>query len=205
MILGRGIWLIPRCQHFRLGDIPRNVQQHLRRVYTVLAFGSLAYALGIAAQLAIPLNGVLVLLTTFGGVISLGVLERQAQNQNHAVLQTGPPGPFPSWVWSRRRTPANRNLRLGVFVAVAACMGISSGNLVAAALSIRPLLLLQAALAAAITFGCFTVSALTSPRRSWLFLSGTISTVLTSFLMLQFTSWWVSRDPVRGTKPPILA
>ena len=61
--------------------------------------------------------------------------------------------------------------------------GATLGPLVGAVLAINPVLLLTAFAGTAAVFTCFSVSAMLSQRRTWLYLGGTLSSVRTLGLL----------------------
>lgn len=107
-----------------------------------------------------------------------------------SVLESNRARAVSSWSWSttgcalrrqaeavRVSTGAHRYLLLG---GAAFSQGATLGPLVGAVLAINPVLLLTAFAGTAAVFTCFSVSAMLSQRRSWLYLGGTLSSVCTS-------------------------
>ena len=81
-----------------------------------------------------------------------------------------------AWQNAERCVRAHRYLLLG---GAAFSQGATLGPLVGAVLAINPALLLTAFAGTAAIFACFSVSAMLSQRRSWMYLGGTLSSVRT--------------------------
>ncbi|KAK9831452.1 hypothetical protein WJX81_006510 [Elliptochloris bilobata] len=142
--------------------LSRPVQEHLIRVYFTLACALGVAALGTWANL----------LTGFGGMI--GIL-------GFVVCA--------SWLASLPPSPSNLNKRYMLLGGAAFSQGATLGPLVAATLSVDPALLLTAFAGTAAVFTCFSVSAMLSQRRSWLYLGGTLSSAISLFAMMRLATW----------------
>lgn len=78
----------------------------------------------------------------------------------------------------------NRNLRMGCLFGFSFFAGIGMGPLFEAVLAINPSIIMTAFLATVVIFGSFTLSAIFAERGKWLYLGGTLTTLLASVLVL---------------------
>jgi FtsH-binding integral membrane protein len=79
--------------------------------------------------------------------------------------------------------------RYALLAGAAYSQGLTMGPLVAAALGVHPAMLLTAFLTTSAVFACFSGAALLSRRRSWLYLSGALSSALSVFLIMRLGVW----------------
>lgn len=167
---------------FRLSHLSKRVQRHLTRVYATLA-GSLALgAVGSYVHMQhYPLfflqgDGFIPLLGIFIPLISLMLFFPHIQApENMAVVKP-----------AQRREIAQRSyVRHGLFGIFSFSYGLSLGSLLETILHIDPAIPLYSLMATAVVFFSFTLSALCSPRRSFLFLGGMLFSVVS---MLSFAS-----------------
>lgn len=142
----------------KFSDIDPRVQKHLVRVYATLAAALLTAAVGVAADVTFHIGGLITTLAAFGSLLWLSFSNPDVDSQ------------------------AKRLTLLGTF---AFCQGTALGPLVRVVLEVNPGLLLTAALCTSALFGCFSLSALLTRRRSYLFLGGWLSGAVLGLLMLR--------------------
>lgn len=143
-------------------DLDPRVQKHLTRVYATLTLALVVAALGTTANLVLHIGGWLTTLAAFGSLM---------------------------WLVMTPATPANLNKRYGLLGAFAFCQGTAIGPLIGMALDVNPAIVLTAVLGTSLVFGCFSAAALTTRRRSYLFLGGYLSSAITGFMALRLASW----------------
>ncbi|CAG9466702.1 unnamed protein product [Pedinophyceae sp. YPF-701] len=141
-------------------DISRRTQRHLAAVYRNLFYASLFATLGAIAQLNYDLDGLLVRFGLLGLTVWLSVSTRPEKD------------------------------RQMMFAGVAALSGITTGSLVEIALAVDPAIVVAAVGSTAAIFGCLSYAALSSPRRSYFYLAGLISSATTVFLGLSVALWF---------------
>ncbi|KAF8062010.1 TMBIM6 [Scenedesmus sp. PABB004] len=146
----------------KMTDLDPRVQKHLSKVYATLTLAAGVAALGVAADLALHVGGVL---TGLASLVSL------------------------IWLGFTPSTPDTLNKRYALLATFAFCQGTSLGGLVGLALALNPGILLTACLATVAVFGCFTLSALFTRRRSYLFLGGWLSSAVLGLFVLRLGSW----------------
>lgn len=151
---------------FNLGPLPPRVRTHLRNVFLTLFTMTLVFTLGILLRLNYPFPLALSSATSLASILALHFMGR---------------------------TQENLRSRMGLLLVTAAASGISSGDLVGYALQLNPTIVLQAALASTLSFGSFALSALTSERRSWLFLGGGLGSFLSIAVFFQLFSVLLGR------------
>jgi FtsH-binding integral membrane protein len=157
---------------FKFTDLSERTQGHLKKVYSTLSAGTLSAFIGcylsIKNDLAFGLEGVASLL---GFLCLLGVGFTAQDKQS---------------------------LRLGLFLSFGFLQGLSIAPLVFSALAIDTMIVIRALFTTAVIFSSFTISALTTRRRSFLYLGGTLTSVmgfliLSSFFNAFFQSYFVFR------------
>jgi FtsH-binding integral membrane protein len=123
------------------------VKQHLKNVYSVFSMALLAAALGAYVHLytRVLQAG---LLTLIGSIVLL------------ILLSTTP------------HSPLNTKKRLGYFLSFAGLAGVSLGPLLDAVIQINPSIIPTAFLGTAIIFICFSVSALMTNQKTFIYLGG---------------------------------
>jgi FtsH-binding integral membrane protein len=137
------------------------VQSHLKSVYSTMSLALLAAAGGAYLHLYSAFIG--------GGILSfLGALG------------------FAIALWSTPHHPKNVQSRLGYLIGFALCIGLSSGPLLDAALIINPSLIITALLSTCVMFGCFTVSTFFADHRKYLYLGGTLTSMLSIMVLVSF-------------------
>lgn len=90
-------------------------------------------------------------------------------------------------------TKDNYQTRVGCLLGFGLCQGISISPLITYSflLSGTSSLVLQALTSTALIFGCFTVGALVSRRRSYLYLGGLLSSAMTVLFWMSFANLFV--------------
>lgn len=142
-------------------DLDARVQKHLTKVYATLTLAVGLLTLGIAADVTFHVGGALTALASFGSLIWLGfTTPADGQNKRYALLGT-----------------------------FAFCQGTSIGPLVGLALAINPAIVMTAALASTAIFACFSLSALFTKRRSYLFLGSWLSSAVLAMLAVRLGGW----------------
>lgn len=145
----------------KTSGIPLDVQRHLVRVYASLAACVLSAALGCAGALLLaptPLYTV-----EHAGYIALLSLV----------------GTIGGMIWFYMVPVENYNKRFAILMGVAASVGLSLASLVDLTLEIDPSILITAFLMTTTVFLCFSGSAMLAQRRSYLYLGGMLSSMLT--------------------------
>eukprot|EP00455_Lapot_gusevi_P033491 TRINITY_DN3663_c0_g1_i1.p1 TRINITY_DN3663_c0_g1~~TRINITY_DN3663_c0_g1_i1.p1 ORF type:complete len:242 (+),score=100.64 TRINITY_DN3663_c0_g1_i1:66-791(+) len=141
---------------FKNTDIEPHVRDHLARVYSALGLTLFCASFGCLAHLQFNLGGTLSAFATCLALIWL-VVDPERNN------------------------PVRRVALLSL---VALFKGCTLGPLVERALQIDPSVLVTAFLGTTTVFVCFTGSALLSRRRSFLYLGGILSSLLTFMVLL---------------------
>lgn len=93
------------------------------------------------------------------------------------------------WMLATPPGPATLRKRRGLFAGAALSQGLLVAPLVRLALAVQPGVLFTALGATALLFACFSLAALLSPRRSYLYLGGILSSVLTTFMWMRLATW----------------
>jgi FtsH-binding integral membrane protein len=143
-------------------DLDPRVQQHLTKVYATLTAAVVLSAVGIATNITFHVGGFLSIILAFGSL---------------------------TWLAFTPASPQNLNKRYALLGAFAFGQGLSVGPLVEAALAISPAIVMTAALATSAIFASFTLSALVTKRRSYLFLGGWLGSAVSAMLMMRLGSW----------------
>jgi FtsH-binding integral membrane protein len=139
--------------------LEKPVRNHLKNVYSCLSIAILAAAAGAYVHVFTDiLKGNI--LTSF---LALGVL---------LLLYATPDN------------GRNQKLRFGYFVGFGALSGLGTGPLLDFAISVNPSLIMTAFLGTCMIFGCFTLAALYAPDRKFLYLGGTLMSVLSTMFWL---------------------
>jgi len=142
--------------------LDKDVKTHLKNVYTTLALCLGLAAVGSYVHVCTEiLKGSF--LTTFGSIVLLLLL--------YATPDNG----------------SNGNMRLGYLLGFAGLTGLSTGPLLDLAISIDPSIIVTAFFGTCVVFGCFTLASLYAPDRKFLYLGGTLFSLLsTMFWMALF-------------------
>jgi len=90
------------------------------------------------------------------------------------------------------RNPAHASRRVGILAVLGWAQGLSLGPLFNMAMDIDPRIVSTALLGTATIFICFSLSALTAQRRSWLYLGGMLSSALSLLLLSRLVNLFAS-------------
>jgi len=138
--------------------LPEGLQQHLHRVYGILAACLLSSAIGGYLDIYLRVGGILTTLATVG-LMCLIYLDVEKQN-----IQK----------------------RIGILLAFGFCQGLSLGPLIRSALSVNPLIIPTAFALCTTTFICFSYIALRSPRASLLYMYAGCASLLSWMFFSMF-------------------
>jgi len=136
----------------RMADFDMKVGKHLQNVYASLCLTILAAAAGAFAHMNYHFGGG----GTCMGVFLIGLYLHSSRNPNGNFDQT----------------------RFLALLALGFLKGASIGGLIQQALYIDTSIVVTALLATAAVFGCFSAAALLGQRRAYLYLGGTLSSVM---------------------------
>jgi len=131
-------------------ELPDGLQQHLSKVYGILAACLLSSAVGGYLDIYLRIGGLMTTLVTVGLMC-------------YIYLDTD---------------KANTQRRIGVLIAFGFCQGISLGPLIRSAIALNPLIIPTAFLLCTATFVCFSYIALRSSRASMLYLYASAASLL---------------------------
>jgi len=147
--------------------LEKQVQSHLKNVYSTLAVGLLAAAIGAAVHLCTDiLKG-----NFLTGILSLVLL---------FALYTTP------------HSPSTERTRFAYFLGFTALAGLGTGPLLDHVIRINPSLIFTAFLVTAIVFTSFSLAALYAPDMKFLHLGGILTSTLTVLLLATL----FSRSPI---------
>lgn len=153
-------------------DISPEVQSHLARVFGLVACGVFVAALGCGAGIALGLSGVFAL---FVGSIGACALLLCAHSTD--------------------RSAASFNKRAALFAAFAAAEGLAVSPITRLLSEKSPALVFQALFLAVAVFGAFALAALTSRRRAYLALYGTLGSCASGLLVMSLINIFFVRSP----------
>lgn len=140
--------------------IEKSLQNHLKNVYSTLALCLFVAAFGCFLHISTEfLKGGF--LTAFGSIVLMLLL--------YATPDSG----------------ENEKLRLAYLLGFAGLSGLSTGPLLDLAITIDPSIVATAFMGTSVVFGCFTLAALYAPDRKYLYLGGTL-------LSLMSTMFWMA-------------
>lgn len=159
---GRNFEAISPSTLLKFTDLDPRVQKHLQKVYTTLTCALAVMAVGAFCDVSFHIGGMLT------NLVAMGCL--------FALVATQP-------------TPTNLSKRYGYLGTFAFCQGAGLGSLISLALMINPTIVFTALFATSLVFGCFSMAALLTPRRSYLFLGGYLSSAILGFLGLRMMGW----------------
>ncbi|XP_064646507.1 probable Bax inhibitor 1 [Lineus longissimus] len=144
---------------FKFDKLEKPVRVHLKNVYSCLAIAMLSAAVGGYIHLftGIFQGGLLTSLVSIGLLVLLGITPN---------------------------TRENLMKRLGMLVGFAFCSGISMGPLMSMVIQINPSIVPTAFMGTTVIFVCFSLCALLSDQRTWLYLGGTLFSGLSLLMML---------------------
>ncbi|KAL6752472.1 inhibitor of apoptosis-promoting Bax1-domain-containing protein [Haematococcus lacustris] len=139
-----------------------SIQRHLSRVYLTLLCATALVTVGCTLATQFYINTWMSLLAGMGA---------------GAVLAFTP------------NTPQNMNKRLLCLAGVALAQGTALAPLVQVAAAVSPALVVTALLATLAVFTCFTLAALITPRRSYLYLGAFLSSAVLGLWALRLGGW----------------
>lgn len=140
-----------------------NVRTHLKAVYGTMSLGLIAASVGAYIHLYTMLLS--------GGLISfLGVLG------------------FTMALYSTPDTVKNRSSRLGYFLGLALCTGLSMGPLLDLVLFINPAIITTALFSTSFIFACFSLSTFFADHRQSLYLGGTLMSFLSLLSLMSLVN-----------------
>jgi FtsH-binding integral membrane protein len=146
----------------KMNSIDDRVQQHLCRVYSLLAWTVICGALGVWIFLKTGFE-----LGFFGLMGIMGLIMYLSSTRNSYSSQT----------------QTNRLVALTLFGIM---KGLTLGSLVSLILMVDPSIIILAFLSTTAVFLSFSLAALLSKRRSYLYLGGILSSALSFFMLLSF-------------------
>lgn len=147
--------------------LEKPVKNHLKNVYSSLAIGLLAAAAGAYVHVFTDiLKGNI--LASFGAIILLLCLYATPDNGS-----------------------SNEKLRLGYFLGFAGLTGLGTGPLVEMAISLNPGIIVSAFMGTCIIFGCFTLASLYAPDRKFLYLGGTLMSLLSLMFWMAIVNMFI--------------
>jgi len=149
--------------------LDKDVKNHLKNVYTTLAISLGLAAVGAYIHVCTEmLKGSF--LTSFGSIILLLLL--------YATPDNG----------------SNEKMRFGYLLGFAGLTGLSTGPLLDMAISVDPSIIVTAFFGTCVVFVCFTLAAMYAPDRKYLYLGGTLLSLLsTMFWMALINAFLGSR------------
>jgi len=149
--------------------LDKDVKNHLKNVYTTLAISLGLAAVGAYIHVCTEmLKGSF--LTSFGSIILLLLLYATADNGS------------------------NEKMRFGYLLGFAGLTGLSTGPLLDMAISVDPSIIVTAFFGTCVVFVCFTLAAMYAPDRKYLYLGGTLLSLLsTMFWMALINAFLGSR------------
>lgn len=139
------------------------VRQHLKNVYGCLSLSTVSAAVGAYVHMYTYLLQA-GLLSTFGAV---GLI--------FALVSTPDNG-------------KNRSLRLGYLLGFAFLTGLGMGPLLEAVISVDPSIVLTALIGTTVVFVSFSISSMLSQRGQWLYLGGTLMSMLNVMLIFSLAN-----------------
>jgi len=144
---------------FAFENLEKPVQGHLKKVYSALAICMLTAAVGAYIHLSFGLMkaNFLILLGSIGLIVMLGMTPHTRENETK---------------------------RLGFLVSFAGLTGLGLGPLLDVAIQIDPSIVPLALMSTFVIFICFTMSALLSNQKQYLFLGGLLFNGLSLLLLM---------------------
>lgn len=142
------------------------VRQHLKNVYATVTIATLCAAVGGYCHLYSSFFGAGIL-SMFGSIASLIAL--------YAIPHDG-------------KNQGQRLAILGVFGFLSGC---NLGPLLEVAIAVNPALIVEALLGTSVVFACFSLAALYAPRGQYLYLGGTLLSVLSTLCVLSIVNLFI--------------
>ncbi|XP_047739838.1 bax inhibitor 1-like [Hyalella azteca] len=143
------------------------VRKHLKNVYATVTITSICAAAGGFAHLYSSIIGA-GLLTGIGSLVLM-------------LMLLGTP-----------QSPKNTPLRLAYLAGFGFLSGTNLGPLLQMAIIVEPTIIMEALLGTAIVFACFSLAALYSPRGKYLYLGGTLISILSTLFFLSLVNLFFS-------------
>lgn len=135
------------------------VKNHLKNVYGALALSTVSAAAGATVHLYTDI-------LSAGFLTSIGAIAM-------FFLLTGTPD-----------NGKNTNLRMGYLLGFAGLTGLGLGPLLEMVIMVNPQIIVTALLGTTVVFASFTLCALFAERGRWLFLGGTLMTLMSSMMIM---------------------
>lgn len=142
------------------------VRQHLRNVYGCLALSTVAAAVGASVHLLTDLLRA-GFLSSIGAVVLFFLLIGTPDNGK------------------------NTNLRLGYLLGFAGLTGLGMGPLLEVVISINPSIIVTALMGTSVVFVSFTICAMTAQQGRWLYLGGTLMTLISSMMIMGLANLFI--------------
>jgi FtsH-binding integral membrane protein len=142
--------------------LEKRVQEHLKKVYASLAICMITATAGAYVRLFYAFFQ-----NDFGFLITLGLM---------------------FGLYMTPHTPANIGKRMAMLLGFAFTTGLNLGRLIGMVASINPEIIPTALLGTGVVFVCFTLAALYTHKRSYLYLGGILATGLTTMLALSLAN-----------------
>ncbi|KAG2424171.1 hypothetical protein HXX76_014704 [Chlamydomonas incerta] len=146
----------------KFSQLAPGVQAYLQRVYLTLSVAVALSALGCFLDIQYHFGGWLTGLAGFGCMLGLAFTSA---------------------------TPQTLNKRYALLGGFAFCQGAALGPLVGLAAAVSPGIVLSAFLGTAAIFACFSLASMLSPRRSFLYLGGYLSSAIMCLAALRLGAW----------------
>jgi len=146
--------------------IEPEVQSHLKDVYSSMSIALLSAAIGGYVHL-------------FTDILQGGLLS--------SLVAIG----FVMALYSTPDTGKNRSTRLWYLIGFAFASGLGLGPLMEYAILVNPTLIPTAFLSTCLIFGCFSLSAVFSNHRKWLYLGGTLMSFLSLLMMMSIINLFI--------------
>uniref|UniRef100_A0A1B6DQD0 Bax inhibitor 1 n=1 Tax=Clastoptera arizonana TaxID=38151 RepID=A0A1B6DQD0_9HEMI len=140
------------------------VRQHLKSVYACLTMSTMAASTGAYLQMAYSSYFSAGFLTVLGAMGCLLTLMFTPDNGK------------------------NRLMRVGLLLGFAFCSGLGMGPLISIAIAINPSIIVTALTCTSLIFVSFSIASMTANRGYWLFLGGTLMTLLSTIILLSFAN-----------------
>jgi len=133
----------------------RDIKVHLTNVYALLASTVLSAAIGSVIYLATGIGG------TLSMFIGIGLI-----------------------IWLTMTPEEEVQKRISILLGFGLVQGLSLGPIIQSSLDIDPSIVTTAFFGTVCIFGCFSASAYYAPRRSYLFLAGTLGSAVSCLMMI---------------------
>jgi FtsH-binding integral membrane protein len=146
--------------------LDKEIQGHLKKVYSCLAISLLVAAFGAYVHVFTDILRANIF-CTFGAIIALLLLYATPDNGR------------------------NEKMRLGYLFGFAFLTGLSTGPLMDYVLKINPSIVSTAFFGTCIVFACFTAAAIYAPDRKYLYLGGTLMSLLSTMFWMGLINLFV--------------